>query len=148
MIVFCPDCVQKQWFKLEHNGELLKLNHPLSHVNFTNNFNINKGFVLGVDYSYIGTGDDGSIRITKPNHIINISVKKFFLNDALSIELKGIDIFKTMQDRLEIFSNSYLNKRTNSYDSRDFGITIKYKFNNTYNMYKGRGAGEHQKYRM
>lgn len=140
--------VQKQWFKLEHNGELLKLNHPLSHVNFTNNFNINKGFVLGVDYSYIGTGDDGSIRITKPNHIINISVKKFFLNDALSVELKGIDIFKTMQDRLEIFSNSYLNKRTNSYDSRDFGITIKYKFNNTYNMYKGRGAGEHQKYRM
>jgi hypothetical protein len=79
---------------------------------------------------------------------INLSVRKSFLKDALSVELKGSDLLDTNKDYYHLYSGDYNIYQKNSYDNREFSVTIRYKFNTAKSKYKGTGAGESQKNRM
>lgn len=72
---------------------------------------------------------------------------KTFLNERLSLQLQGTDLFNSSQAR----AVQYNSKRTTMLDQqarRSFRLTLRYKFNVTKSKYKGTGAGQEQRSRM
>ena len=79
---------------------------------------------------------------------MNVSVRKSFLNDALSVELRGNDIFKTNRISYSMYSGDYYLFQKSVWDRQEFAVTVRYKFNTAKSKYKGTGAGDSQKSRM
>ena len=140
--------VQKQWLEIDYLGNAAKLGKPIPFVGFGNTFKIPKGFMATLDYNYTGKGNQYIYELMKPTHQLDISLRKSFLNDALSVELKGVDLFKGRSDIVRMISDIYEIHQKNEFDSREFVLTIRYNFNSARSKYKGTGAGEQQKSRM
>ena len=140
--------VQKQWLEIDYLGNAAKLGKPIPFVGFGNTFKIPKGFMATLDYNYTGKGNQYIYELMKPTHQLDISLRKSFLNDALSIEIKGVDLFKGRGDIVRMISDIYEIHQKNEFDSREFVLTIRYNFNSARSKYKGTGAGEQQKSRM
>lgn len=139
--------VQKQWLSVEYLGKEKDMSKPIPFLSFGSSFQIPKGFLLDFDYNFTGTGSQRIYELIKATHLLNISVRKSFLKDALSVELKGVDLFKTKQV-VAMYSGAYEILQDNRNDSRGVFLTVRYKFNSANNKYKGTGAGEQQKNRM
>jgi hypothetical protein len=80
--------------------------------------------------------------------VVDAGITKSFLEDKLSLTLKGHDLFHgrkmgifAFNDRLDIFQYS-------KWDSRELELTVRYKFNTARNRYKGNGAGDREINRM
>lgn len=140
--------VQKQWLEIEFRGNSADLGKPIPFVGLGNTFKIPKGFMATVDYNFTGKGNQYIYELMKPTHQLDISLRKSFLNDALSIELKGADLLKGRSDVVRMISDIYEIHQKNEFDSREFVLTVRYKFNSARSKYKGTGAGEQQKSRM
>ena len=69
-------------------------------------------------------------------------MRKSFLNDALSVELRGNDLFDNQRTAFTNFGTNTLRSQLEDYDSREFRLTLRYKFNATKSRYKGTGAGK------
>jgi hypothetical protein len=81
-------------------------------------------------------------------YILNLSFRQSFLKDALSIELRGSDLLHRSKDHnLTTFDQSTL-FQANQYDTREFSVTLRYKFNTTKSKYKGTDAGQSEINRM
>ena len=140
--------VQKQWLEIDYLGKAADLGKPIPFVGLGNTFKIPKGFMATVDYNFTGKGNQYIYELMKPTHRLDISLRKSFLNDALIIELKGVDLFKGRSDIVHMISDIYEIHQKNEFDSREFVLTVRYKFNSARSKYKGTGAGEQQKSRM
>ena len=140
--------IQKQWLEIEYLGKAADPGKPIPFVGFGNTFKIPKGFMATLDYNYTGKGNQYIYELMKPTHQLDISLRKSFLNDALSIEVKGVDLLKGRSEIIRMISDMYELNQKNAFDSREFVLTIRYKFNSAKSKYKGTGAGEQQKSRM
>ena len=140
--------IQKQWLEIEYLGKAADLGKPIPFVGFGNTFKIPKGFMATLDYNYTGKGNQYIYELMKPTHQLDISLRKSFLNDALSIEVKGVDLLKGRSEIIRMISDMYELNQKNAFDSRELVLTIRYKFNSAKSKYKGTGAGEQQKSRM
>ena len=116
-------------------------------LEFGNTFSFGKGFTFNADYTYISCGFWRDFEIVAPSHKVDVSVRKSFLNDAMSVELRGHDLLQAKDD---IFTqtNVYSILQYNIRDTRKASLTIRYRFNSARSKYKGTGAGEQQKSRM
>ena len=121
--------VQKQWLEIEYLGKAADLGKPIPFMGFGNTFMIPKGFMATLDYNYTGKGNQYIYELMKPTHQLDISLRKSFLNDALSVELKGVDLFKGRGDIVRMISDIYEIHQKNEFDSREFVLTIRYNFN-------------------
>ena len=65
------------------------------------------------------------------------SVRKSFLRDALSLELRGNDLFHGSRNYWQTYFGSIIWEQTNQWDTREFSITLRYKFNTTKASIKG-----------
>ena len=90
---------------------------------------------------------DGVYQITEPMHRLDISLRKTFLKDALSVELRGDDLFQA-KDVVKMVTDIYTIDQSSIRDSRRFSFTLRYKFNSANSKYKGTGAGNLQKSRL
>ena len=140
--------IQKQWLEIEYLGKAADLGKPIPFVGFGNTFKIPNGFMATLDYNYTGKGNQYIYELMKPTHQLDISIRKSFLNDALSIEVKGVDLLKGRSEIIRMISDMYELNQKNAFDSREFVLTVRYKFNSAKSKYKGTGAGEQQKSRM
>ena len=140
--------IQKQWLEIEYLGKAADLGKPIPFVGFGNTFKIPNGFMATLDYNYTGKGNQYIYELMKPTHQLDISLRKSFLNDALSIEVKGVDLLKGRSEIIRMISDMYELNQKNAFDSREFVLTVRYKFNSAKSKYKGTGAGEQQKSRM
>ena len=104
--------------------------------------------MLSLDYNYTGKGCQRVYELTKATHNLDISVRKSFFKDALSVELKGTDLLHRQAQTVRMFSNMYDIYQENLFDSRQVVLTVRYKFNSANSKYKGTGAGEQQKSRL
>lgn len=122
-------------------------NKPMVQLEFGNTFSFGKGFTFNADYTYISCGFWRDFEIVAPSHKVDVSVRKSFLNDAMSVELRGHDLLQAKDD---IFTqtNVYSILQYNIRDTRKASLTIRYRFNSARSKYKGTGAGEQQKSRM
>ena len=138
---------QKQWLSIEYLGKEKDMSKAIPFVAFGNSFKLPKGFTADFDYSFTGTGNMRVYEKVKPTHSLEVSLRKSFLKDALSVELRGSDLLRT-KSISKMFSGPYDITQSNMFDSRQFSLTLRYKFNSANSKYKGTGAGEQQKSRM
>ena len=81
--------MQKQWLSVDYFKETKSLDHPLFIASFSNTWELPLGFMIGLDSYIQSAGATQNIYSEKPNGYVNVSVRKSFLNDALSVELRG-----------------------------------------------------------
>ena len=124
------------------------MNRPIPVFSWGNTLKLPKNFTAEVDYTFTGKGNQRIYQLDKPTHVLDVAIRKTFLNDALSLELKGTDLFKDRGDRVKMWSGDYMIKQKNIFGSREVVFTLRYKFNSAKSKYKGTGAGEQQKSRM
>lgn len=133
--------IQKQWFTLHTSIDTYKLNRPMYLGTFNNAFSLPWGLVCNVDYSYQSKGDNTNLYIPKECHELNIGMSKSFLHDALTIEVKGNDLFYQDWDADKLYNDKMQLVQYARRGSRDVTFTLRYKFNMTRSKYKGTGAG-------
>ena len=137
--------VRKQW--LEMDG--MKFDKPRPKFRLNNTFDLPQGFLVSLDGYVSGKGNHQNLYQYKWYGIVNFSICKSFWKDALSVELRGNDIFHGSHDYWQTYFGSNIRwKQTNHWDTREFSITLRYKFNAAKSKYKGTGAGQDQRSRM
>lgn len=139
--------IQKQWLSIDYLGEEKDLSKPVLFAVAGSSFKIPKGFMLDFDYSFTSKGNMRVYEIPAARHKFDIALRKSFLKDALSLELKGTDLFRT-KSFTSIYRGPYMIVQSNLTDSRQVVLTLRYKFNSAKSKYKGTGAGEQQKNRF
>ena len=140
--------IEKQWLSFEYESKTINCNKPIIMLEFSNAFSLGKGFMLTADYTYSsGSGYWRDFKVISPAHKVDVSLRKSFLKDALSVELRGHDLLLAKDDystETDIFSIVQYNVR----DTRKASLTIRYRFNSARSKYKGTGAGDQQKNRL
>ena len=139
--------IEKQWLTIRYDSFEFNCNKPMVQLEFGNTFNLGKRFTFNADYTYINCGFWRDFMGVSPSHKVDVSIRKSFLNDALTVELRGHDLLQAKDDiftQTNVFSILQYNIR----DTRKASLTIRYRFNSTRSKYKGTGAGDQQKSRM
>ena len=137
----------QQWYKVDTPDGLKNFNNPMGNFSWNNHFRLPWGIGLDVDLSAITAGSQDNWQQTEAGWSADFSILKTFLNERLSLQLQGMDLFNSSQAR----AVQYNSKRTTMLDQqarRSFRLTLRYKFNATKSKYKGTGAGQEQRSRM
>lgn len=140
--------VSKQWVNVHTDLADLELKKPALNVMLNNTFTLPKNFLINLDFTFQGKGNYQNIYMMKNMYILNFAISKSFFNDALNVELRGNDLFHQQKDASRVYMNRLTAYQANSYDSREFAITVRYRFNTAKSKYKGSGAGESTKSRF
>ena len=138
--------IQKQWYEGETLQGKEKFNKPIGTVTFRNNLSLPKGFLLGINATWMSKGYDENIYVSKDMITMSASLYKSFLKDKLSVHLNANNLLEQKQE-VTVFSGMRSMQNTQAYH-RQFDLTLRYKFNATKSKYKGTGAGDSQKSRM
>ncbi len=100
-------------------------------ISTNNDFNLNaeKTIIAGLNYWYRFPGVDGVFK-TRATSALGLSLQFFLLKKDLNITLRGNDLFKNSVERKTTNINGVFQKLRNSYDTRQFWLTVSYKFGN------------------
>ena len=137
----------QQWYMVDMPGGIRKnFDNPVGYFTWNNHFSLPRGFTLDADFSLMTRGDQDNAR-QKMLGSIDLTLRKSFLNERLSLQLSARDLLNTNTYSGTIYSGN----RTMTIDQqtqRTFSLTLRYKFNPSKNKYKGTGAGQEQRSRM
>ena len=111
-------------------------------------FELPGDFLVSLDGLFMGKGNYQNLYQFKNYGTVDISVRKSFLRDALSLELRGNDLFHGSRNYWQTYFGSIIWEQTNQWDTREFSITLRYKFNTTKSKYKGTGAANDELRRL
>ena len=140
--------MQKQWLVVDYFKESKNLDNPIFTASFNNTWELPLDIMVSLDSYIQSPGATQNIYFEKPNGYVNVSLRKSFLNDALSVELRGNDIFNTNKISYSMYSGDYYLYQQSVWDRQEFVVTVRYKLNAAKSKYKGTGAGDSQKSRM
>lgn len=140
--------MEKQWFTLQTSTGDYNLNRPIFQLGLDNSFEFSHGWVASVDGQMTTIGDHENVSVINYYGSLNVSLTKSFLDDRLSIRLKGHDLLGTEKQRVTIFLDGTQFEQFGWSESRMFELTVRYKFNTTRSKYKGTGAGNEEKERL
>jgi len=138
----------KQWLTLESHNENISLKKPIYIMTLNNSFSFNNGFLFNIDSKYRSKGDNQNVNIADRQFVVDLGMVKTFCKDRLSVELKLEDIFKCAKEGVLLYNQKMELYQRNENDSRQFEITLRYKFNFTTSKYKGKGAGRKELKRL
>ena len=133
--------LQKPWFTLHTDVASYRLNRPIFMGNFNNAFSLPCGITLNVDYRYQSKGNTMNVYLAKEQHVLDVSISKSFLKDALTLEIKGNDLLYKCWDADLLYNQRMELLQVSKRGTRDLQLTLRYKFNTTRSKYKGTGAG-------
>ena len=139
--------IEKQWLTIRYDSFEVNCSKPVVQLEFGNTFSLGKGFMLNADYTYTSDGFWRDLEGISSAHRVDVSVRKSFLHDALSVELRGHDLLRAKDDFF-MQTKVYSIFQDNIRDTRKASLTIRYRLNSTRSKYKGTGAGDQQKSRM
>lgn len=139
--------LMKQWLTLKYDTKELCFNKPIFQLQLGNTFNLSGGFMLDVDYTYTSLGHSQIYELLEHSHRFDVALRKSLLKDAMSLELRGHDLFLEKDSSIGM-TDIYTISQTNVRDRRKVSLTLRYRFNSAASKYKGTGAGEQQKGRL
>ena len=84
--------IEKQWLTIDYDSYTLDFNKPVIQFEFGNTFSLGKGYTISADYTYTSPGHWRDFSVITHAHSLDIALRKSFLNDALSVELRGHDL--------------------------------------------------------
>ncbi|MDO4164973.1 MAG: outer membrane beta-barrel family protein [Bacteroides sp.] len=140
----CDIGMQKQWISIDG----IDFKRPRVKIRLGNTLDLGSGFSLGIDGSFIGKGHYQNLYQFKSYGTIDISLRKSFLKEALSLELRGNDVFHGTRNYWRTYFGNINWYQSNQWDTREFMVTLRYKFNSTKSKYKGTGAGNEELRRL
>lgn len=140
--------VRKQWLTLDTEIATYRMNKPVWQFGFSNIFDCGHGWTASADGWMLTKGHEENNRFTRNFGAVNIGLTKSMLKDCLSIQLQGTDIFHTVKSANDLYAGRMHTAQSSEYDSRQFVLTLRYKFNTTRSKYKGTGAGNAEKNRL
>lgn len=132
----------KQWLTITSNNKEVNMNNPMLTASLNNSFSLPQGFLVTLDGNYQGKGSYQNVEIIDDKFILNLGVTKSFLNDKLSLTLKGHDLFHGNRMGIKSYNNKLHLEQFSKWDTRELELTVRYKFNTNGNRYKGTGAGQ------
>ena len=106
-----------------------------------NAFSLPCGITLNMDYRYQSKGNTMNVYLAKEQHVLDVSISKSFLKDALTLEIKGNDLLYKCWDADLLYNQKMELLQVSKRGTRDLQLTLRYKFNTTRSKYKGTGAG-------
>lgn len=133
--------MQKPWFTLHTDVASYRLNRSIFMGNFNNAFSLPCGITLNVDYRYQSKGNTMNVYLAKEQHVLDVSISKSFLKDALTLEIKGNDLLYKCWDADLLYNQKMELLQVSKRGTRDLQLSLRYKFNTTRSKYKGTGAG-------
>ena len=138
----------KQWLTISSNSKPVNMSSPMPVVSLNNSFTLPKGFILTLDTRFQGKGHNHNLYLSENQFILNAGITKSFMNDQLSVVLKGHDLLNRQITGVTFYNEKMEIYQFNRWDTRELELTLRYKFNTGQNRYKGTGAGENEISRM
>ncbi|MBR4325028.1 MAG: TonB-dependent receptor [Bacteroidales bacterium] len=140
--------VRKQWLNAMSEDVKKDLSKPYFSVTFENTVDLDNGWNVEVDCNYNGKGNYEYIYLSRDYFSFDVYVRKSFFHDALSVEAGVSDIFFAQRNDIRLCTETGFLDIHKQSDTREFSLTIKYRFNPAKSKYKGTGAGNEEKERM
>ena len=138
----------QQWYLVDMPGGTQKnFNTPMGNFSWRNNIRLPWGLTLDVDASLTTRGDQENYHLDNLPWSVDVGLRKAFLNDRLSLQLQGRDLFNSAGSDATLYGGDRL-IRVNPQSRRSITLTLRYKFNPAKSKYKGTGAGQEQRSRM
>ncbi|WP_315314174.1 outer membrane beta-barrel family protein [Prevotella pallens] len=144
LTLFC----QKQWFNIERLGSKLDLSKPVWGIQWDNSFEFRHDWTAEANLKLTSKGMTENAKLTRNNCTFDFSVRKAFLNNRLSVTVGVNDLFNRSANQLLLYTNNLSIDTKQELDSREFYVTLRYKFNTARSKYKGTGAGESERKRF
>ena len=139
--------MRKQWYTADMPSGKEKLNRPIFGINWQNAIQLPKGILLNVEGTFSTKGYLENLEYPENVFILNMTVQKSFFKNRFNVQLFAYDLLE--QNSLRTITYSGIRTMEIVPDSRrQFGMTLRYNFNQAKNKYKGTGAGASQKARM
>lgn len=132
----------KQWLKITSNNREITMNNLMPIASLNNSFSLPNDFLVTFDANFQGKGSTQNVEIVNNKFVLNLGVTKSFLNDRLSVSLKGHDLLHGNKNDIQLYNNKLFLSQFSKWDTRELEITVRYKFNTNGSRYKGTGAGE------
>ncbi len=144
LTLFC----QKQWFDIERLGSKLDLSKPVWGIQWDNSFEFRHDWTAEANLKLTSKGMTENAKLTRNNCTFDFSVRKAFLNNRLSVTVGVNDLFNRSANQLLLYTNNLSIDTKQEFDSREFYVTLRYKFNTARSKYKGTGAGQSERKRF
>lgn len=144
---FVTGMFSKNMLKVETYKGVVAVDKPLLSFNINNNIHLPAKWLFNAEYEYNSRCSYGMYTFS-PEHIVNLSIRKSCLNDALQISLSANDLFNY---RINVYSASVSNIMFSQREDQGFrNVTFKavYRFNNYKKEYKGKSASESELNRL
>lgn len=140
--------LMKQWLTFDTKTNHYTMNKPYFQLSFDNTFNFGHGWVATAGMWLRTKGDMENSYL--PNNLMSVdaTLTKSFFNDRFSVMLRGSDLFHTQRAENLIYLNQMRVLQSQTSDTREVSVTLRYKFNTTRSKYKGTGAGNAEKNRL
>ena len=138
---------QKQFLNVNYRGGIKKMNRPMYMVNLQNMFMLPNNYMLTASLNWRSKFDAENITM-HPTWNIDLRAQKKF-GKHWSVELSANDIFNTAdKNHFIMYSGAWGIDIEKINTSRNFMLTVGYKFNTTKSKYKGKGAAKEEQERL
>lgn len=125
-----------QWMKLDGN----RYDKPLYGYYFDNMFSPGHDWMLTANIYGQSGGNIHTQQFEPKWFVMDLSVKKMFLDKTLGVRLSVNNIFNTSRDGWRLKSFGVDMKKSQSYDNRYIALTVTYNFQPRKSEYKGKDA--------
>ena len=135
--------VNKQWLTMYGDD----YSRPIWEYAFKNMLIPNKDWLITCDITGLTRGNEMANDF-RGRWGIDFSVRRYFLNKRLQINLSAHDIFHTRNQEWSIQARDVMAHKYSNQDSRKLMLSITYSFNPKKSKYKGKIAGEAETKRL
>lgn len=136
--------IVKPWLSLDTSFGRIKFNKPITFVSFDNTFSLPSDITVNLQYGFMSKGNSKNAYVFRNQHVLDVSVSKCFFHNALSVQLKGNDLFYQNHNGGEIYTDKTKLWQDDLYNSRSLEVRVRYNFNVGRDKYKGKGAGQEE----
>lgn len=133
-----------QW--LEIDG--YKYNKPFFNYGFDNTLRLPLNLLLTASITGQSNGDMNTNRFGASWFAMNMSLRKQFLNKALTVKISANDIFNTVNNDWSMMTYNVKMNKYQKYDGRSIALTLTYQFQPKKSKYKGESAAESESKRL
>lgn len=138
---------QKQFFKINYRGDIKEMNRPLPMIDFNNIFILPRNYMLTARLNWRGRSDGENFTLRHAWQV-DLSAQKTF-DQHWTVKISANDIFNTAHKAgFIMYSGARRIELINDRTTRNFELTVGYKFNTTKSKYKGKGAAKEERERL
>ncbi len=141
--------LMKPWVTTTFNGQEKSFNRAMLTIQLGNIVSLPHNWLLQADFNMHTHGNTGSnLWVDCTNPMLSLSISKDFFKHRLNVKLTGNDLFNGGINRITLYSNRFMIRKTEDNDTRCVQLSLRYRFNVTPSKYKGTGAGNAEKNRL